>query len=199
MSLQFITGRSGSGKTCYIYDRILKEASENLKTQYLVIVPEQFTMSTQKQLVDMSKSGAILNVDVLSFNRLAYRIFSELGISEKKTLGDDGKNFIICNILKKYKDKLNILGSGADKSGYIDEIKSFISELMQYRITPDDLNDLEFEGERQKSLALKIYDISYVYSRYLDFINDGYVTGENLLKLLAEVIYKSEIIKDSII
>lgn len=48
MSLQFILGNSGSGKTEYIYRKIVKEAAEDPKKDYLVIVPEQFTMQTQK-------------------------------------------------------------------------------------------------------------------------------------------------------
>ena len=53
MSLQFITGNSGNGKTKYLFNRIVKEAKANPRDNYLVIVPEQFTMQTQRQLVDL--------------------------------------------------------------------------------------------------------------------------------------------------
>ena len=48
MSLQFITGNSGNGKTKYLFNRIVKEAKANPRDNYLVIVPEQFTMQTQR-------------------------------------------------------------------------------------------------------------------------------------------------------
>ena len=51
MALQFIFGPSGSGKSYYIYNKIIQESMENPDRQYLVLVPEQFTMQTQKELV----------------------------------------------------------------------------------------------------------------------------------------------------
>lgn len=48
MSLQFIAGGSGSGKTRYLYEKVIKESEEHLDIQYLFIVPEQYTMQTQK-------------------------------------------------------------------------------------------------------------------------------------------------------
>ena len=95
MSLQFITGNSGNGKTKYLFNRIVKEAKANPRDNYLVIVPEQFTMQTQRQLVDLSENKAIMNIDVLSFKRLAYRVFDELGITNLTVLEETGKNLVL--------------------------------------------------------------------------------------------------------
>ena len=95
MALQFILGNSGSGKSEYIYRKITEEASRNITKNYLVIVPEQFTMQTQKKLVELSKNKAIMNIDVLSFQRLAYRVFDELGIKNVKVLEETGKNLVL--------------------------------------------------------------------------------------------------------
>ena len=75
MSLQFIMGPSGSGKSHYLYQKVTEESLKNPDKNYIVLVPEQFTMQTQKDFVMASPRKGILNVDVLSFNRLAYRIF----------------------------------------------------------------------------------------------------------------------------
>ena len=75
MSLQFVLGSSGSGKTEYIYRQIVEQAGKHPKQNFLVIVPEQFTMSTQQKLVELAPNHAIMNIDVLSFKRLAYRVF----------------------------------------------------------------------------------------------------------------------------
>ena len=79
MSLQFIIGNSGAGKSYAAYQNVIREASRNPINMYYVIVPEQFTMQTQKTLVEMHPQKGILNIDVLSFERLAYRIFEEVG------------------------------------------------------------------------------------------------------------------------
>ena len=79
MSVQFILGGSGGGKTYYMQHRFLDEAKLFPGRQYLYIVPEQFTMQTQKDLVQMHPRRGLLNLDVLSFNRLAWRVFEEVG------------------------------------------------------------------------------------------------------------------------
>lgn len=79
MALQFVLGSSGSGKTEYIYERLVRQAGEHPKKNYLVIVPEQFTMQTQQKLVELAPNHAIMNIDVLSFKRLAYRVFDDMG------------------------------------------------------------------------------------------------------------------------
>ena len=197
MSLQFIIGRSGSDKTDYIYNKVLSEAKNNPDKNYMVIVPEQYTLNTQKKLVLMSNTRAILNIDVLSFNRLAYRIFDELGIRSDKALDDAGKSYIICRILKKHEKSLGVLKNAADKMGYIDEIKSFISELMQYRVKPDELYSAAGMHDGSKYFSEKLTDIGIVYKEYLRFLDDGYVTAENVLELLRSNIYLSDIIKKS--
>ena len=69
MSLQFIMGNSGAGKSRYAYEKILAEAARHPEKNYLIVVPEQFTMQTQKELVSLHPAGGILNIDILSFLR----------------------------------------------------------------------------------------------------------------------------------
>lgn len=79
MSLRFIIGNSGSGKSYAAFSHIIEEAGKHPEQMYYVIVPEQFTMQTQKTLVEMHPDRGILNIDVLSFDRLAYRVLEEAG------------------------------------------------------------------------------------------------------------------------
>ena len=61
------------------------------KTHYIVIVPEQYTMQTQKDLVEEHPSHVLMNIDVLSFGRLAYRVFQETGEEGRTVLDDIGR------------------------------------------------------------------------------------------------------------
>ena len=81
MALQLILGNAGAGKSHYIFEKIIQESMEHPTKQYLIIVPEQFTMQTQKDLVMMHPRHGIMNIDVLSFERLAHRVFSEVSAS----------------------------------------------------------------------------------------------------------------------
>ena len=72
MALQFVIGSSGSGKTEWLYERLLRMAEQDKKRMFYLIVPEQFTLQAQKALVQRQKKHAIMNIDVVSFDRLAY-------------------------------------------------------------------------------------------------------------------------------
>ena len=67
MSLRFCFGPSGAGKSHRIYEEIMQRAAEEPGRNFLIIVPDQFTMQTQKDLVMRSDRDGILNIDVLSF------------------------------------------------------------------------------------------------------------------------------------
>ena len=103
MSLQFIFGNSGSGKSDFLYDSVLKQAKENKEQQFLIIVPEQFTMQTQKTLVEMHPGKGILNIDILSFERLAYRVFEETGGDNRKVLEDTGKSMVLQKMVQQHR------------------------------------------------------------------------------------------------
>ena len=87
MSLQFIFGGSGSGKTRYLYETLIRQSMEEPKVQYFAIVPEQFTMQTQKDIVMLHPQHGTMNIDIVSFQRLAYRIFEELSVSTSGCAG----------------------------------------------------------------------------------------------------------------
>ena len=79
MSLQFIFGNSGFGKTTTIYEKIIRESMEHPEDKFYCIVPEQFTLQTQRDFVMMHPRKGIFNIDVLSFQRLAFHVLEEVG------------------------------------------------------------------------------------------------------------------------
>ena len=113
MALHLILGNSGAGKSDRLYEHILAEAGQHPKRTYYVLVPEQFTMATQREFVSRQKNHAILNVDVLSFKRLAYRVFEELGRDTLQVLEDTGKNLILRKLAAEEK-AVDVLSEVAD-------------------------------------------------------------------------------------
>ena len=198
MSLFLIPGNSGGGKTTFLFRHILEEAAENPSNSYLVIVPEQFTLETQRDLVRMHPGHSLCNVDILSFQRLAHRLMEEAGKSEKTVLDDTGKNFLISRIAEKHKDKLKMLGGALGRMGYIDEIKSFLSELMQYGLDPDDLGRMEEEAG-QLSLRWKLEDLELVYRSFLEEIEGKYSTSEGILAEVGSLAAGSAMLKGAVL
>ena len=101
MGYRFYFGASGVGKTYRAFKDIIDEALKNLDKKFFIIVPEQFTMQTQKDIVQMHPNHAVNNIDVLSFNRLAYRIFEELDIENPEVLDELDKALILRRIANK--------------------------------------------------------------------------------------------------
>jgi len=181
MSLQFIIGPSGSGKTTYMHKELTKRAAENPDMTYIILVPEQFNMQTQKDVVRMSPRRGILNVDVLSFARLAHRIFDEAGGNDRHILDDTGKSMILRRVATGLDGELSFLAGKLDKSGYINEIKSVISEFMQYDIWPSELDDIKNKNSDRPDLAAKLSDLEKLYQGFIDYMGQNYITQEEIL------------------
>lgn len=199
MSLQFIFGNSGSGKSDFLYDSVLKQAKENKEQQFLIIVPEQFTMQTQRELVERQKQHAIMNVDVLSFARLAYRVFDDLGKQNVVVLEETGKNLVLRKVAEQKKAELKVLGANMNKMGYVGEVKSLISELMQYNVRPDALAEFLEKEPLGEGLRLKMQDVLTMYQGFTEYLKGRYITAEEVLELLYDVAEESKLLRNSVI
>ena len=197
MSLQFIMGNSGAGKSRYAYQKILAEAMRHPEKTYLIIVPEQFTMQTQKELVSLHPAGGILNVDILSFQRLAYRIFEETGGSLYPVLEETGKSLVVKRVAQEKKKELTILGSTLKRTGAVSQMKSLISELKQYQIAPSELDTWAEETGEKKLLAAKLKDTGVIYRAFEEYLENRYVTAEDVLEVLAGKLEESSLIRNS--
>lgn len=199
MSLRFYFGPSGSGKSHRIYEEIMQRAAQEPGRNFLIIVPDQFTMQTQKDLVMRSDRGGILNIDVLSFGRLSHRILEEVGTKEMPVLDDTGKSLVLQKIAADLKEQLPAMGSLLHKQGYIHEVKSAISEFMQYGISTQDMDKLIASAEKRGALAMKLRDLKTLYRGFQDYIRDHFITTEETLDVLCRSLVKSKILPDSVV
>ena len=160
MSYSFCFGPSGSGKSHYLRKMIIERAGKSLsslgkdRTKYIVIVPEQYSMQTQHELIDEDPRHVLMNVDVLSFGRLAHRVFSETGEDRRAVLDDIGKSLLLRRAASSCFSDLQILRRGIHSPGMIDEIKSVLSEFMQYGIGLEQIEEMAVFAEANKRNAL---------------------------------------------
>ena len=108
MNFNLIYGKSGSGKSNYIYESI-KNKIDTGKSIYL-IVPEQSNLNAEKNLFEYTGKNTLLHTEVLTLTRMASRVCEELSISMGTKLSKTGKSMLIYDILSKEKNKLNFLG-----------------------------------------------------------------------------------------
>ncbi len=200
MSLQFILGASGSGKSHYIYNKIINESIENPDKNYIMLVPEQYSLALQRKMVTLHPGGGSMNIDVIGFNRLSYRLFDELCIKPAKVLEDFGKTMLIRQVAGEISDKLKIYGGSLDKSGFIDEVKSLMSEMYQYDLSREKLETvINMLDEKDSLLKDKLSDMLMIFKAFEKRIEDEYIVAEQLTELLCDSIGKSALIKKSVI
>lgn len=199
MSLRFYFGPSDAGTGRKLYEEIIRRSLENPRQNFLVLVPDQFTMQTQKELVTMHERGGIMNIDVLSFGRLSHRILEEVGGEEVPVLDDTGKSLVLQKVASNLKDKLPTLGGLLHRQGYIHEVKSAISEFMQYGIGTDDMEKLITFAQKRGALVHKLKDLETLYKGFMEYIQGNFVTTEETLDVLRRSLEKSGLIKDSVI
>lgn len=76
--MRLIYGRAGTGKSEFILKEIKENLQNNLTQKIYIIVPEQFSYATEKRLLETLDTEAVVNAEVISFKRLAHRVFSEV-------------------------------------------------------------------------------------------------------------------------
>lgn len=199
MALQFIIGGSGAGKSYAAMKQLIKQSVEQPQGHYILLVPEQFTMQTQKDIVAMHPHHGTLNIDILSFERLAYRVFEELGTDVLEILDDTGKNLILRRVLKQVQPQLSIFAGKVNYQGFLEEIKSVLSEFGQYGIDQAQLALMEDRTSTRPLLHAKLQDIHTIYNCFVETIASHYVTSEAVLSVLARQVSQSRIVKNSVI
>ena len=199
MSLQFVLGNSGCGKSYYLYRHLVDEAQLHPEKVYMLLVPEQFTVQTERELVRLASDSVIMNIEVLSFQRLAYRVFEELGISTLDVLEETGKNLVLRRVSEQKDSELTFLSGKMTKQGFITELRSLISELTQYRISPDMLPDMGRVEGASSGFVTKMKDLEILYRGFREYIKDRYITAEEVLELLEEVLPESNLLSGAVI
>lgn len=185
--MNYLIGDFKSEKENYIINKGLELSS--LGEQVIIITKEQGTFKMEAKILQSLPNNAT-NIQVLSFNRLAYRILNETGDDGLVSLDTLGKNLIIRKIIDDNKNELLFYKKSGNKSGFIDEMSNLISEFYNYNIKPDILNK-KFQNN---ILTLKIHDISLIFEKYLEFIEKDYFTNDEALdKLTIKIPYSANI------
>ena len=193
MEFKIIYGRSGSGKTSFIFNDIKKKIKGTNKI--FIIVPEQFSFSAENRLLTVIDSNSSINAEVLTLSRMADRVISEVIGNYQTHLSKVGKTMIIYDVLEKLKGQLNFLRS-SDKN--LDLVFRMITEFKKHNINITMINEV-IENLDNKYLELKLKDAYELLNGYQKRIKENYIDESDSLELLYENIEKVSFFDDSII
>lgn len=197
--IQIIEGPSGSGKSYLVYKEMIEASIKEPEKKFFLIVPEQFTMQAQRDIILLHPNHGTMNIDIVSFNRLAYRVFEELNIRCGHVLEDFGKSMLLQRILMENRRELPVFGACLNKAGFIDELKSLLTELFQYRVGREAIQQVYESMSGHGMLKHKLHDLLLVYDVFQKEIQGRYIIAEHTLEMLAAYVPESALLQDSVI
>ena len=194
MSIKLIYGKAGTGKSSFIFKEIKKQLKENLAKKIYIIVPEQFSYTTEKRLLETLDEKASINAEVISFKRLAHRIALEVGGNNETILSKTGRTMLIEYILEQNKKKLSFLGKSTD----VDLVLRTITELKKHNVSWSTLEE-QIDNTNNQYLKLKLKDINTIYTEYQKTISNNYIDEDDVLTILGKNIKYSKMLDNSIV
>lgn len=183
MSLRFIYGRAGSGKSRYSLEMMKRKIESGIQYPLIMVVPEQFSFQAEKNLIDIVGTHGIFQSEVLSFRRMAFKVFSEVGGITRQHMNSSGKDMLLCKIIDENKANLSIFKKSAGRAGFIDTVSQAITEFKRYDVTPQMLAGAN-EDIKDASLRQKINDIAFIYGEFEKGLHKNYIDAEDDLTIL---------------
>jgi ATP-dependent helicase/nuclease subunit B len=197
MAVQFVFGRSGTGKTSYCINAIADELANSKEDQSLVLlVPEQATYQAERAILNDDRIAGFNRLKILSFERLQYLLLGKN--NAKPGISRIARQMIIHRILRQNADRLEMLASSADKPGLANRIEQTICELLRYAKMPEDIDELLAELEKDstsKLTGMKFSDLGLIYKAYLEFINNKFVDSDVQLNLAGAAVADAKLLK----
>ncbi len=200
MAVQFLIGRSGSGKTHLFMDDIRKQSKEDPFGDPLIyIAPEQMTHQLEYEFVRDEDLAGMIRAHVFSFRTLTPRILQEVGGFSRQHITQTGMKMMLRKILEKRKEELRVFSKAAEKPGFLTHLEQMVTEFKRYCVSGEMLSDQiqQLADDGDKVLADKLQDLSVIYGDLDTQLADKYVGTEDQLRLLAEKIPESSYLREA--
>ncbi|HEU5140828.1 MAG TPA: helicase-exonuclease AddAB subunit AddB [Bacillales bacterium] len=195
MSLRFMLGRAGSGKTSGFLGEVRDKLRETPEGSLLVmVVPDQMTFETEYRLAAENELGGMTRAQVFSFGRLALNVLQQVGGVTRGRIDSVGINMMLRNIVEARKSELKVFQRASDQQGFYELLEEMMTELKRYQFTPEDLDQtLGFvrkapDGGKSEVLADKLHDLRLIFGDMEAALAGKYIDAEDSMRLLAEKI-----------
>ena len=197
MGIRFIFGRAGTGKSRFCLEQIKKKIDRNDNNNKLILlVPEQYTFDTEKKFLEVVTEKGFLRGEVLSFKRMAHRVFEECGGRTDIRISDSGRNMLIYKILKDKTDELEYFNRMTKEQGFSSVVSKLITEFKKYNISTEILN-LKEEEINDDELKKKLKDLGLIYNEFNKALHKQFIDGDDELTLLYNKLIDCNIYDDA--
>ena len=199
MSLRFIIGRAGTGKTWQCLAEIAERQSKSPEGPLICLVPEQATFHTEKELLKRCGRDGAAHAQALSFQRLAWRVLQETGGGVYPALNEMGKSMILRRLLDQHAGEIKTFARVIDKPGFLEELSRCISEFKTYHVKPQMLEECleHLDGTDNSDLKGKLGELSVIFREFEDYLAGQYLDSEDCLEKLAANIARANFLEQA--
>ncbi len=208
MAVQFILGRSGTGKTSHCVRSIVDALREPSDRPLLFLVPEQATYQAERAILSDPRVRGFHRLHILSFDRLQFLLLGKN--TTKPAVSRIGRQMLVHKILRDNLDKLRIFGGSALQPGFAREMADTITELHQYAKDPDQIEGLlqqldakvglqSADGGSRRFSSLKFADIALVFRKYTEALQDRFVDTDAQIAAACKSVATTEIVKGALL
>ena len=168
--LKFILGKSGTGKTTYIYNQI-KELVNNGNEKILMLIPDQSSFETEKAFLEILGAKKSKNVKVFGFSRLCRYVFEQTQNLSANVI-DEGTRAVIMNIaLEQLTEKLKLLKNTKSLTNIMLQT---LSDCKKNNISTTLLYETSHKVE-DETLKAKLYETALVLDTYDAIVSQSYI------------------------
>ena len=192
MSIRFIYGRAGTGKSKFCIDEIKNKVNNDETNKLILLVPEQYTFTTENKVLKTVGEVGFLRTEVLSFKKMANTVFDECGGRVKEIIKESGRNMLIHRVLNENMDLLDYFKKISREQGFNEIISEIITEFKKYNIDSENLR-LVNEKIDDDELAQKLKELSLIYDAFNLKMHEGYIDGDDELTLLNKKLIEQNI------
>lgn len=205
MAFRFVLGRSGTDKSAWIRKEIRNKIQKHPRGPAIFyIVPDQMTFQQEYMLFHDQEINGSIRAQVVSFSRLAWRVFQETGGGTKQFISSIGIQMMLRKIIEERQEDWKVFQKAVEKTGFLAQLEQLLAEFKRYDITPEILKQQREQIARfvhqtssEVSLMNKLDDLIYVYEKLIISLQDQYIDTEDQLDLLAEKIAEAPGLQDA--
>lgn len=190
--LQFILGKSGSGKSTEAL-RIAGELADN-NLPIMLIVPDQSTFECEKTLLDVFGAKKAEKVLVFGFSRLCKYVFELTGNSANNVIDEGTRAVVMSLALEELTEKLSLLSSKGNKS-LVDVMLQTVSDLKKSSVTSNELRGASKLVE-DETLKTKLNETALISDTFDALVSQSYIDPMDDLTRLNDILLKNNVLKD---
>ena len=127
-----------------------------------VLVPEQYTLQAERELLSGLRVPGLLDLDVLSPRRLERLIEDQAGRPALPRMTDAGRAMAFAQAIMDCEGDLQCYHRAAERAGLPDRLSALVGDLEKALMTPEELREIAAQTESE-SLRLKLNDILRVW------------------------------------